>query len=57
MMRLTDEGHKVAMKNATKLPAGTIVLRSGGNLYVMHDKKLPNRKMFFDNSGVWLAQP
>jgi hypothetical protein len=38
-MVLNDAGHKMMMGHAHVLPAGTMIYRSGGNLYMLEDQK------------------
>ena len=38
-MVLNDAGDKMMMSHAQALPAGTVIYRSGGKLYMLQDKK------------------
>jgi len=39
-MTLSDGGHKMMMDHARALPAGTMIYRSGGKLYLLQDQKM-----------------
>jgi hypothetical protein len=39
-MTLSEAGHKMMMDHAQALPAGTVVYRSGGKLYLLNDQKM-----------------
>ncbi|HLH88388.1 MAG TPA: hypothetical protein VKX28_08020 [Xanthobacteraceae bacterium] len=39
-MALSDAGHKMMMEHAQALPAGAMIYRSGGKLYILRDKKM-----------------
>jgi hypothetical protein len=38
-MVLSDTGHKMMMEHAQALPAGAMIYRSGGKLYILRDEK------------------
>lgn len=54
LMRMTDTGHATIMREGRALPAGAIVYRSGGKLYLLEDKKMSDGKMMFDKAGDWM---
>jgi len=39
-MALSESGHKMMMDHAQALPAGTVIYRSGGKLYLLRDEKM-----------------
>ena len=39
-MALSDTGHKMMMEHAQALPAGAMIYRSGGKLYILRDQKM-----------------
>lgn len=39
-MVLSDTGHKMMMDHAQALPAGAMIYRSGGKLYILRDQKM-----------------
>jgi hypothetical protein len=45
-VRLGDKGHAMLMKDAKKLPRGTVIVRSGGDLYMIDASKM------FDKAGM-----
>lgn len=53
--KVTPEGHEALMRDARPLPAGSMIYRSGGNLYVIQDRKLPNGKMMSEQTE-WFNQ-
>ena len=44
-MQLTTTGMAMVMKGARKLPAGTIIVRSGNNFYAVKDKRMSDGQM------------
>jgi hypothetical protein len=44
-IKVSDKGMTMLMKNAKKLPRGTVILMSGGNLYMVNAGKM------FDRAG------
>ncbi|MFD2183177.1 hypothetical protein [Rhodoplanes azumiensis] len=47
------KGHDMIMKHGRELPAGAIVYRNGGKLYVVEDRKMPNGAMLFADMEDW----
>jgi hypothetical protein len=39
-MKLSAAGHKMMMEHAQALPAGAVVYRSGGKIYILQDPKM-----------------
>ena len=54
VVKSSGAGHAQIMKHARSLPAGAVVYRSGGKLYLLEDKKLPRGKMMFEET--WFKQ-
>jgi hypothetical protein len=48
-MRLGDKGLAMLMKNAKKVPRGTVLIMSGGQLYMVNASKM------FDRAGNFMA--
>ena len=46
VVRLGDKGMSMLMKNAKKVPRGTVFVMSGGNLYMVNAGKM------FDHAGM-----
>lgn len=54
VVKSTDDGHTRIMKEARALQAGAVVYRSGGKLYLLEDRKMPNGTMMFEET--WFKQ-
>jgi len=52
---MTETGHSAMLDRAVALPAGTVVMRSGNKLYLLHDQKMPDGTMMFDRAGNWMS--
>jgi hypothetical protein len=50
-MQLTTTGMAMVMNGARKLPAGTMIVRSGGPIYVIKDKRVSDCLMM----PTWLS--
>lgn len=48
-MRVSDKGMGMLMKNAKKVPRGTVLIMSGGQLYMVNASKM------FDRAGNFMA--
>ncbi|NVO16850.1 MAG: hypothetical protein HXX10_22730 [Rhodoplanes sp.] len=44
-MQLTEAGMTMVMKGARKLPAGTLIVRSGSSFYAIKDKRMGDGRM------------
>lgn len=53
MLSANAKGHEMIMKNGRELPAGAIIYRSGGKLYVVEDRKMSNGAMLFADMDGW----
>jgi hypothetical protein len=49
-VRLNDATMSALMKRAKRVPRGTVLIMSGGNLYTVNASK-----MTFDRAGNWMA--
>ncbi|RAI42790.1 hypothetical protein [Rhodoplanes roseus] len=49
-------GHAMIMKEGRELPAGAIVYRNGGKLYVLEDRKMSGGAMLFSSMQGWFDQ-
>jgi hypothetical protein len=50
------KGHDMIMKEGRELPAGAILYRSGGKLYVLEDRKMASGAMLFSSMKDWFDQ-
>jgi hypothetical protein len=48
VLQLSDAQHAMVMKYAKPLKAGTMVFMSGGQLYLLQDRRMAKGKMMFD---------
>jgi len=52
--KVNPTGHRMLMQHAKRLPSGTIIYRSGNNLYLLENKMIDG-KMALDHAKGWVG--
>jgi hypothetical protein len=53
MITLNEKGHAMAMKYGRRLSRGAMIYRSGGNFYLVEDRKMANGEMLYSSMSSW----